>query len=100
VSVASRILPRAKNAAMLSGTIRSMLSTPAEFSEKQSNEIRFRQEGCRRALEQFLIFSVFCSEIPTQVLEKVIEYFYFKLKYSNSTTEIPGERSMRNWFNC
>lgn len=48
-----------------------MLSGPAEFSEKQSNEIRF-------------------SEISTQILEKVIEYFNFKLKYSNSTVEIPG----------
>ena len=55
---------------MLSGTIKSMLSTPAEFAEQASNEIRFR-------------------EISTPILEKVIEYFYFKLKYSHSTTEIP-----------
>ena len=55
---------------MLSGTIKSMLSTPAEFAEQLSNEINF-------------------SEISTPILEKVIEYFYFKLKYSHSTTEIP-----------
>ena len=26
-------------------------------------------------------------EISTQILEKVIQYFYFKLKYTNSTSE-------------
>lgn len=38
--------------------------------EQQSGEIVFR-------------------DIPTDVLEKVIQYFYFKVKYTNSTCEIP-----------
>lgn len=29
------------------------------------------------------------AEISTPVLEKVIEYFHYKLKYNNSTGEIP-----------
>jgi len=28
-------------------------------------------------------------EISTPILEKVIQYFYYKLRYTNSTTEIP-----------
>lgn len=28
-------------------------------------------------------------EIRTPILEKVIQYFYYKLKYSNSTSVIP-----------
>lgn len=29
------------------------------------------------------------SEISTPILEKVIQYFYFKLKYNNATMDIP-----------
>jgi hypothetical protein len=28
-------------------------------------------------------------DIPTRILEKVIQYFYYKVKYSNSTAQIP-----------
>ena len=59
-----------RKAAMISGTIKSMLSGPATFAEKSLGEINFR-------------------EITTPILEKVIQYFYYKLKYTNSTTEIP-----------
>ncbi|KAN0014838.1 hypothetical protein ACTFIU_001157 [Dictyostelium citrinum] len=55
----------------VSGTIKSMLSGDnSNFMEDQNNEIRFR-------------------EISTPVLEKVIQYFYFKNKYTNSTTDLP-----------
>lgn len=40
------------------------------FTEQQSGEITFR-------------------EISTPILEKVIQYFYYKVKYTNSTSEIP-----------
>ncbi len=40
------------------------------FTEQQSGEICFR-------------------EISTPILEKVIQYFYYKVKYTNSTSEIP-----------
>jgi hypothetical protein len=61
-----------RNCAMVSGTIRSMLTgfEGASFIEKESNEITFR-------------------EIPAVILEKVIQYFYYKVKYSNSTGQIP-----------
>eukprot|EP01088_Endostelium_zonatum_P007317 TRINITY_DN19545_c0_g1_i1.p1 TRINITY_DN19545_c0_g1~~TRINITY_DN19545_c0_g1_i1.p1 ORF type:complete len:102 (-),score=21.48 TRINITY_DN19545_c0_g1_i1:213-518(-) len=59
-----------RKAAMVSGTIRSMLSGPGAFEEQALGEINFR-------------------EISTNILEKVIQYFYYKLRYTHSTTEIP-----------
>ncbi|CAG0885877.1 unnamed protein product [Cyprideis torosa] len=56
--------------ALTSGTIKAMLSGPGTFSENESNEIRFR-------------------EIPSHVLQKVCMYFQYKVKYTNSSTEIP-----------
>lgn len=49
------------------GALITILGT---FTEQQLGEINFR-------------------EISTPILEKVIQYFYYKLKYTNSTTEIP-----------
>lgn len=40
------------------------------FTEQELGEINFR-------------------EISTPILEKVIQYFYYNLRYSNSTVEIP-----------
>jgi hypothetical protein len=59
-----------KKAAMVSGTIKSLLNSPGTFTEQELGEIHFR-------------------EISTPILEKVIQYFYYKLRYTNSTTEIP-----------
>lgn len=56
--------------ALTSGTIKAMLSGPGTFSENESNEIRFR-------------------EIPSHVLQKICMYFQYKVKYTNSSTEIP-----------
>eukprot|EP01117_Protostelium_nocturnum_P000368 TRINITY_DN1042_c0_g1_i1.p1 TRINITY_DN1042_c0_g1~~TRINITY_DN1042_c0_g1_i1.p1 ORF type:complete len:102 (+),score=32.34 TRINITY_DN1042_c0_g1_i1:110-415(+) len=59
-----------RKAAMVSGLIKSMLSGPGGFTEQQKGVIEFQ-------------------EISTPILEKVIKYFYYKLKYTNSTSEIP-----------
>ncbi|KAK9761381.1 elongin C [Basidiobolus ranarum] len=59
-----------KKAAMGSGTIRNMLSSNGPFTESLENEIHFR-------------------EIRAVILEKVCQYLYYKLKYTNSTTEMP-----------
>ncbi|PRP86438.1 hypothetical protein PROFUN_05357 [Planoprotostelium fungivorum] len=59
-----------KKAAMVSGLIKSMLSGPGTFTEQQRGVIEFR-------------------EISTPILQKVIQYFYYKLKYTNITSEIP-----------
>jgi len=59
-----------RKAAFVSGTIKSMLASPGAFAEQTLGEVHFR-------------------EISTPILEKVIQYFYYKLKYTNSTTEIP-----------
>jgi len=57
-----------RKAAMVSGTIKSMLF--GGFTEQTLGEINFR-------------------EISSQILEKVVQYFYYKLKYTNSTSDIP-----------
>eukprot|EP01098_Paradermamoeba_levis_P016481 TRINITY_DN891_c0_g1_i2.p1 TRINITY_DN891_c0_g1~~TRINITY_DN891_c0_g1_i2.p1 ORF type:complete len:131 (-),score=48.11 TRINITY_DN891_c0_g1_i2:130-522(-) len=59
-----------RKAAEISGTIRSMLASPGAFTEQTCGEIHFR-------------------EISTPILEKVCQYFYYKMKYTNTTTEVP-----------
>eukprot|EP00658_Telonema_sp_P-2_P036287 TRINITY_DN26283_c0_g1_i2.p1 TRINITY_DN26283_c0_g1~~TRINITY_DN26283_c0_g1_i2.p1 ORF type:complete len:137 (+),score=60.75 TRINITY_DN26283_c0_g1_i2:131-541(+) len=54
-----------REAAMVSGTIKNMLSSPGMFVEA-SGEIKF-------------------PEIKAEVLEKVCQYMFYKLKYTNST---------------
>merc|ERR1712070_1049875 len=54
-----------REAAMVSGTIKNMLSSPGMFVEA-SGEIMF-------------------PEIKADVLEKVCQYMHYKLKYTNST---------------
>jgi len=53
-------------AACVSNTIRNMLSSQGSFTETELGEVRF-------------------PEISTPILEKVCEYFYYKLRYQNST---------------
>jgi transcription elongation factor B subunit 1 len=50
--------------------INSLCPYAGTFTEQAMGEINFR-------------------EISTPILEKVIQYFYYKLRYTNSTTEIP-----------
>jgi len=56
--------------ALTSGTIKAMLSGPGMFEENDANEVQFR-------------------EIQSHVLEKVCTYFSYKVRYTNSNTEIP-----------
>nr|XP_021206931.1 transcription elongation factor B polypeptide 1 isoform X1 [Bombyx mori] len=56
--------------ALISGTIKAMLSGPGQFAENEANEVNFR-------------------EIPSHVLQKVCMYFTYKVRYTNSSTEIP-----------
>merc|ERR1711899_430133 len=56
--------------ALTSGTIKAMLSGPGQFAENETNEVNFR-------------------EIPSHVSQKVCMYFTYKVKYTNSSTEIP-----------
>ena len=57
-------------AACVSNTIKNMLSSQGSFTESELGEIRF-------------------PEISTPILEKVCQYFYYKLRYTNSTHDIP-----------
>nr|ACG32885.1 elongin C [Zea mays] len=54
-----------KKAAMVSNTLRNMLTSPGGFSETRQGEVRF-------------------PEIPTNILEKICQYFYWSLHYSSS----------------
>jgi len=57
-----------RKCAMVSNTIRSMLS--GTFTEAELGEVNFR-------------------EISAPILEKVVQYFYYKTRYNNSATENP-----------
>ncbi|OAY57818.1 hypothetical protein MANES_02G126800v8 [Manihot esculenta] len=52
-----------KEAAMVSQTIRNMLTSPGSFAEAQHGEVTF-------------------PEISTTILEKVCQYFYWSLQYA------------------
>ncbi|KAI3379138.1 hypothetical protein SNEBB_010870 [Seison nebaliae] len=56
--------------ALVSKTIKAMLSGPGQFAENEDNEIIFK-------------------EMPSHVLNKVCQYFTYRVKYTNSTTDIP-----------
>ncbi|KRX46044.1 Transcription elongation factor B polypeptide 1 [Trichinella nativa] len=62
------IIPR--HMALVSGTIKAMLSGPGQFAENETNVIHFK-------------------EIPSHILQKVVHYFQYKTVYTNSSTEIP-----------
>ena len=57
-----------RSVAMVSGTIKTMLS--GQFAESRG-EIRF-------------------PEISSVILEKVIRYMYFKVRYTNSSQRVPN----------
>lgn len=57
-----------KRCAMVSGTIKAMLQS--QFAESRG-EVRF-------------------PEIPGVVLEKVIQYLHYKVRYANSSQRIPN----------
>jgi elongin-C len=57
-----------RRCAMVSGTIKAMLS--GQFAESRG-EVRF-------------------PEIPGVVLERVIQYLYYKVRYTHSTQRVPN----------
>ncbi|KAJ3285396.1 hypothetical protein HK104_009516 [Borealophlyctis nickersoniae] len=59
-----------RKCAMASGTIKNMLSSPGQFTEALQNEVNFR-------------------DIKAIILEKVCKYLYYKVRYTNTTQEIP-----------
>ena len=59
-----------RKAAIVSGTIKSMLQGPGDFVEGQHGEIKF-------------------PEINAKVLEKTVQYFYYKLKNTNNPGPLP-----------
>ncbi|GHP06613.1 hypothetical protein PPROV_000535800 [Pycnococcus provasolii] len=59
-----------QRAASVSNTIKNMLSSQGAFTETELGEVKF-------------------PEITTEVLEKICQYFYYKLRYTNSTSQIP-----------
>ncbi|CAI0393028.1 unnamed protein product [Linum tenue] len=62
-----------KEAAMVSQTIRNMLTSPGSFAEAQHGEVTF-------------------PEISTTILEKICQYFHWSLQYaSGKETEFPIE---------
>ncbi|PNY15366.1 transcription elongation factor B polypeptide 1-like protein [Trifolium pratense] len=52
-----------KEAAMVSQTIRNMLTSPGSFAERQHGEVTF-------------------PEISTTILEKICQYFYWHLEFA------------------
>ncbi|KZV26513.1 Transcription elongation factor B polypeptide [Dorcoceras hygrometricum] len=59
-----------KKAAMVSQTIRNMLTSPGSFAETEHGEVTF-------------------PEISTTVLEKICRYFYWSLQYARFFLVIP-----------
>ncbi|KAM0941402.1 putative S-phase kinase-associated protein [Dioscorea sansibarensis] len=53
-----------KQAAMVSQTIRNMLTSPGGFSETQQGQVTF-------------------PEISTHILEKICQYFYWSLQFAS-----------------
>ncbi|KAJ4725708.1 transcription elongation factor B polypeptide 1 [Melia azedarach] len=53
-----------KEAAMVSQTIRNMLTSPGSFAEREHGEVTF-------------------PEISTTILEKICQYFYWSLQYAS-----------------
>mmetsp|Transcript_31745 Transcript_31745/g.61164 ORF Transcript_31745/g.61164 Transcript_31745/m.61164 type:complete len:101 (+) Transcript_31745:165-467(+) len=60
----------AYEAACVSNTIKNMLSSQGQFTETELREIKF-------------------PEISTPILEKVCQYFYYKLRFTNCPDVIP-----------
>ncbi|KAK4408596.1 Elongin-C [Sesamum angolense] len=60
-----------KKAAMVSQTIRNMLTSPGSFAETEHGEVTF-------------------PEISTTILEKICQYFYWSLQYASCNVELLG----------
>ncbi|KAH8070599.1 hypothetical protein JL721_4999 [Aureococcus anophagefferens] len=73
-----------RKCANTSGTIKAMLSGPRGPPPRAARD-------APRAAGQFTESSgeIKFPEISTPILEKVIQYFYYKLRYTNSQVRIP-----------
>lgn len=65
-----------------------MLSGPGQFAENEANEVNFREIPYVEwpYKEKLLILFV---TFRSHVLQKVCIYFTYKVRYTNSSTEIP-----------
>ncbi|XP_059660811.1 uncharacterized protein LOC132307148 isoform X2 [Cornus florida] len=61
-----------KKAAMVSQTIRNMLTSPGGFAETELGEVTF-------------------PEISTTILEKICQYFYWSLQYARNPILTTGQ---------
>lgn len=59
-----------RECALVSQTIKAMLSGPGQFAEDEITEVKFR-------------------DIPSYILQKMCEYFTYKVHYTNSSQDIP-----------
>ena len=66
----------AYEAACVSNTIKNMLSSQGQFTETELREIKF-------------------PEITTPILERVCQYFYYKLRYTNWCGLFPSSLASR-----
>ncbi|KAA0185231.1 hypothetical protein HAZT_HAZT006964 [Hyalella azteca] len=95
--------------ALTSGTIKAMLSGPGQFAENETNEVNFREIPFLQIVFNFTSIASFIGrfktrdsvenqrrsvikyvfEIMSHVLQRVCIYFTYKVRYTNSSTEIP-----------
>jgi transcription elongation factor B subunit 1 len=76
--------------ALMSGTIKAMLSGPGQFAENETNEIHFREIPLVPMFGKWLITEyMYYFFFSSHVLQKVCMYFTYKARYTNSSTEIP-----------
>lgn len=60
-----------------------MLSGPGQYAENESNEVNFREIP-------LVLHNIKCNIYHrSHVLQKVCQYFTYKVRYTNSATEIP-----------
>lgn len=59
-----------KRCALASGTIKAMVASSGQYVESSKNEIQFQ-------------------DISAVILDKVCRYLYYKVKYTNTSSELP-----------
>ena len=64
----------------------SYLVLTGQFEETESNEVRFREIPYVQLFSIIITMYLFCS---SHILAKVCQYFTYKVRYTNSSTEIP-----------
>lgn len=69
----------------------AMLSGPGQFAENEANEVNFREIPWvdSSTLDRVQIINANLFNFSSHVLQKVCMYFTYKVRYTNSSTEIP-----------